>query len=106
MLLLRERESKRNVGFDVGAASTTIMLAATAYGLGSCCLASFQEESLRQVLPVDPAWKTEMIIALGYPDQQSGITPYTDSVRYIQDLEGNISVPKLSAQEVLIYSDL
>ena len=67
ILLLSERSSKRSVQFDLGAAATTIMLAATSQGLGTCCLGAFRESELSRLLQLDDGWKVELVIALGYP---------------------------------------
>lgn len=106
IVLLRDDTVKHNCQFDVGAAATTVSLAAKQYGLDSCCLASFNHERLRSLLALPQTIVPELVIALGYADHRSRAVPYAGSVRYTADENRNFSVPKFSAAEVIVYSDL
>ena len=92
--------------FDIGAASTSIMLAAREFGLDTCCLMSFQAEPLRQLLNLRSERKPAMVIALGYPDQQSRAVPFASDCKYFETPDGVLNVPKLSMKEVLCFRDL
>ena len=92
--------------FDVGAASTGIMLAAREFGLQSCCLMSFQSQPLREILQLPEPLQPAMVIALGYPDQESRAVPQTGDCKYYETPDGVLNVPKLSVNEVLCFSDL
>lgn len=92
--------------FDVGAASTNIMLAAREYGLQSCCLMSFQAQPLRQLLNLPENLKPAMVIALGYPEQESRAVPQVADCKYFETPDGVLNVPKLSKEQVLICSDI
>ena len=92
--------------FDVGAASTSIMLAAREFGLQSCCIMSFQPQPLREILQLPEEWKPAMVIALGYPDQESRAVLQTGDCKYYETPDGVLNVPKLSVNEVLCFSDL
>lgn len=98
-------EKERAPGFELGAASTTIMLAAESYGLASCCLGAFSAAKLAEVLQLPETIKPELVIALGYPAHESEAVPFTGDIKYSMDEKGNFSVPKLSLSEVLVYSD-
>ena len=89
--------------FDVGAASTSVMLAARAFGLQSCCLLSFQAQPLQALLQLPEGMKPAMVIALGYPAQESRAVPQTEDCKYFETPDGVLNVPKLSAQEVTIF---
>lgn len=104
LVLFQDANSKKQVGFDTGAAATTVMLAAEAMGLGTCCMASFREAELSCVLGVEGTWKPVLVIALGYPDQKSSAVPYTDTIRYRENADGDLEVPKFSLEEVLVYT--
>lgn len=106
ILLLRDDTVKHNCQFDVGAAATTVCLAAKQFGLDSCCLASFSHEKLRSLLALPETLIPELVIALGYADHRSRAVPYEGSVRYTADESWDFSVPKFSAAEVTVYSDL
>ena len=98
-------EKEKAPGFELGAASTTIMLAAESYGLGSCCLGAFSAAKLAEILQLPESLKPELVIALGYPAHESKAVPFTGNIKYTMDESGNFSVPKHSLSEVLVYSD-
>ncbi len=54
---------------DVGFASQNILLAAHALGIGSCAIASFNKEAIRELLEIPEEWDPILIISLGYPDR-------------------------------------
>ena len=91
--------------FDVGAASTSVMLAAREYGLQTCCLMSFQAQPLRALLQLPENLKPAMVIALGYPEQQSRAVPQEGDCKYFETPDGVLNVPKLSPEQVICYRD-
>lgn len=91
--------------FEVGAASTNVMLAAREFGLQSCCLLSFQAQPLRELLQLPENLKPAMVIALGYPEQESRVVPQVGDCKYYETLDGVLNVPKLSKEQVLICKD-
>ena len=91
--------------FDVGAASTSIMLAAREFALQSCCILSFQPQPLREILSLPEGLTPAMVIALGYPDQQSRAVPQQTDCKYFEAPDGVLNVPKLSPAQLLIYTD-
>ena len=105
IVLFRDSRVKQNCDYDIGAASTMVMLAATAQGLATCALASFKKDALSNLLQLDEALIPELVIAVGYPAQESTVIPMEDSVKYTQDANKNILVPKWRTEEVLVYSD-
>ena len=60
---------------DLGMYAQTLMLAMTAYGLGSCpqTALSFQVELVRETLGIDPANKLLFGISFGYPDPDAAV---------------------------------
>lgn len=106
IVLLRDNRVKHSCQFDVGAAATTLMLAAEGFGLSTCCLGSFQAGQLQQLMGLASCYHPELVIAVGYADQKSDIVDFKNSVCYYQDISGELRVPKYSAEEVLIYSDV
>jgi len=58
---------------DGSAATTYILLAAKAYGLGSCWIAGdkkFYAEKIRELLGVPQGYKLISLISIGYPDEE------------------------------------
>lgn len=105
IVILRDETVKKKCDYDVGAASTMVMLAATDQGLASCPIGNFHAGRLSALLQLPEALKPELVIALGYPAQESRVVPMADSIRYTQDEQGNFLVPKWCAEEVLVFSD-
>ena len=101
--LLRDEEIAKNCDYDVGAASTMVMVAAVDKGLATCALASFSKPKLSALLNLPENLHPELVIAVGYPAQESAVVPMGDSVRYSQDENGNFLVPKRSREEVTVF---
>jgi len=105
IVLLRDETVSKSCGYDVGAASTNIMIAAESYGLASCALASFSREKLTADLNLPGHLHPELVIALGYPDQKSEVVPCCGSKKYYEAEDGTLQVPKHSLEEVLFFTD-
>ena len=93
--------NKKNCQFDVGAAATTLMLAAEGFGLGTCCLASFNREEVKKILPLPQEQEPLLVMALGYPAQKSRIVDFSGDVKYYEDVDGCLRVPKHTLDEIL-----
>lgn len=86
----------RDKGFeyDVGAAMENMILAAKDAGLGSCWLLSVEREKLAEILSVPPGYRIDCVLALGYPAESPVAEEFTESIKYWQDAEGVLHVPK------------
>ena len=105
LLLLQEERGRAARQFDVGAAATTIMLAARKEGLDTCCLGAIDRPAIKELLGIPENLYLELVIAIGYADEKSRAVAYDGSVKYYQEEDGNLCVPKYGKKEVLIYSD-
>lgn len=105
VVLLRDENIKKKCDYDIGAASTMVMVAAVDKGLASCPIGNFPVQKLRGLLGLSEDLNPELVIALGYPAQESQVAPMGDSIRYWQDEHGNFLVPKWSAEEVLVFCE-
>lgn len=105
IVLLRDENVRKKCDYDVGAASTMVMLTAVEEGLASCPIGNFNIEKLRALLKLSENLHPELVIALGYPAQESRVVPMGDSIRYTQDANGNFLVPKWNTEDVLIFTD-
>ena len=101
LVLTCEASKKNSCRFDLGAASTTLMLAAEGEGIGTCCLASFDREKLMALLNIPEDTEPLLVIALGYPAQESRAVPYDGSIKYYEEAPNHLCVPKFSTEEVL-----
>ena len=105
IVLLRDEQIRKSCDYDIGAASTMIMLAAVAEGLASCAIGNFNAKGVSTLLHLPETLKPELVIALGYPAQESHVIPMGDSVKYQEDSNQNFLVPKWNTEDILIYSD-
>ena len=105
IILLRDSRISKKCDYDIGAASSSVMLAATDRGLASCPIGNFTAAKVVQLLHLPDTLHPELVIALGYPAHESKVIPMGDSVRYTQDESGNFSVPKWNTEEVIVFTD-
>ena len=105
IILLRDDEVRKKCDYDVGAASTMVMLAAADKGLASCPIGNFSADRLRTLLQLSEQLSPELVLALGYPAQESHVVPMADTVRYSQAENGDFLVPKRSTDDVLVFCE-
>jgi nitroreductase len=55
---------------DVAIAMTNITLAATANGLGTCWIGSFDQVEVKRILEIPEEYKVVQLMPLGYPDEK------------------------------------
>lgn len=103
VILLRDEKIRKNCDYDVGAASTTVMLAAVEKGLATCPIGNFHAAALTDLLGLPENLKPELVLAVGYPAQESTVVPMADTVRYTQDETGAFLVPKWNTEDVLVF---
>ncbi len=102
--VLGDTSIKQNGNFEVeaGAAVTTIMLEAVELGLASCWLGAIARDEIKNVLGLDNNLNVVYLLALGYPKQESRITDFKGDIKYFEDENGTINVPKRPLEEILI----
>ncbi len=103
IVLLRDTAVRRSCDYDVGAASTMVMLAATEKGLSTCPIANFSAPKLSALLELPESLHPELVFAVGYGAQESRVVPMEDTLRYTQDEAGNFLVPKRSVEDILVF---
>lgn len=86
--------------YDIGAAMENMILAAREEGLGSCWLLSVDREKLAEILNVPREYRIDCVLALGYPAESPVAEEFTGSVKYWQDAEGVLHVPKRPLRSV------
>ena len=106
IVLLRDTNISKKCDYDIGAASTMVMLAAADRGIGSCPIGNFTADKLNNLLHLPDMLNPELVIALGYPAHESRVVPMEDTIRYTKDEQGDFLVPKWSAEEVTVFTDI
>ena len=94
-------EEKYFTGIDVGIVASYIVLSASAAGVGSCMLLSFDRSLTESIAPA-PGYKPELVIALGYPGETVLLEKDNDKIRYWRDENGIHHVPKLSLDTLIL----
>jgi len=68
-----QRASPRWFMVDVAIAMQNMVLAATAEGLGTCWIGSFNEKEVREMLKIPGEYRIVALLALGYPRKKIDI---------------------------------
>lgn len=89
---------------DVGAAVENFMLAAWSYGIGSCWLASVDRETLRSFYQIPAKYTIDTVVALGYPAETPQLEASDETVRYWQDSDGRLHVPKRTVEAIVHFN--
>ncbi len=71
MKSLNEENQQKYAQMDIGSAMTSICLAATDKGIGSCIIGVFDEDKLRELLNIPSDAVVRAIVALGYPKSEN-----------------------------------
>lgn len=98
-----DKEIKKTFEVEAGAAITAMMTGAFDKGIATCWLGAIDRRELMKLFKLD-ANKYDLLylLVLGYPKQQSKICEMTDSVKYFEDDNKTINVPKRSIKEITI----
>ena len=100
-----DAEIKKNGAFEVdaGAAVTNMMLRATELELGTCWLGAIDREKISAFLNIPENLKLLYLLAVGEPMQEGRAVDMKDGdVKYFEDENGGICVPKRSLEEIII----
>jgi nitroreductase len=91
---------------DLGIAAQSIMLGATAAGLGGCMLGSINRRELQRILGPLQGLEILLVIALGTPREEVVIEAVgpDGEIRYWRDAEGVHHVPKRQLEEIIVAS--
>lgn len=96
--------TQASIATDAGIAAQTILLGATAQGLGGCIIGAVQREPLAKSLKLPDYLEIELVLAIGRPTEHVQIEPLdTDgSIRYYRDAEAVHHVPKRALDDLII----
>lgn len=104
IIILGDKEIKKNFGCDHGIAAQSILLGATEKGLGGCMLGLIDREVLRKDLNIPNRYRILLVIALGKPKEKVKVEKVgtNGDIKYWRDKEGTHHVPKRSLDEIII----
>ncbi len=78
-----------------------MLLTALEDGIGSCGIGSIDKNKIRRTLNIPKFYSVELVVALGYPAEESVIVEFSDSVKYRRDENGVMHVPKRRLDSIL-----
>ncbi len=90
----------RWTSYDVGLAAENMMLVALEQGVGSCTIASFKQDKLKQVLNIPDKYEIALGLALGFPDESPVPEVATDSIKRWVDSNGVRHIPKRKQEDI------
>lgn len=103
ILILADMEiRKTGYDIDIGAAAQNITLAALEEGIASCWIGALDRENIQKLFELSDTHYPSLVIALGYPAEESMEEPARGSIRYYKDEKGVLHVPKRTLEEVLV----
>ncbi len=104
IVILGDTEISQACDIDCGIAAQTILLGATAVGLGGCLIGSVQREMLQLELGIPAACQILLVVALGKPAEQVVIVPVGPGgdIAYWRDEDGVHRVPKRALSDIIL----
>jgi nitroreductase len=104
IVVLADTAIRSDCDIDLGIAAQSILLGASAAGLGGCMLTPADRGGLDRLLQPPPGLETLLVIALGSPREQVVIEdlPPGGDTRYWRDASGVHHVPKRSLDELTV----
>jgi nitroreductase len=104
IVVLADTAIRSDCDIDLGIAAQSILLGASAAGLGGCMLTPADRGGLDRLLQPPPGLEILLVIALGSPREQVVIEdpPPGGDTRYWRDAAGVHHVPKRSLDELTV----
>ncbi len=95
------KHAKKGSKIDIGIAAQSICLTALNEGLGSCMLGAIDKKNLTRILPIPKNHELELLIGLGYPNENPKIIENPKKIEYYKE-NNDLVVPKKPIEEVWI----
>ena len=103
IIILGDREITESFGVDHGIAAQSIMLGATAEGLGGCIIASVNREELNNKLEIPDRLEILLVLALGKPVEKVIVEEVKeDNIKYWRDTDNIHHVPKRKLTDIIL----
>ena len=103
IIVLGDKEISDSYGIDHGIASQSIMLGASAEGLGGCIIASVKKEKLKTSMDIPAQYDVLLVLALGKPVEKVVLeTIMKNDVKYWRDENRVHHVPKRTLDEIIL----
>lgn len=106
IVLVDERAKAAHYKYDVGFSVENMLIAGLAEGVASCVLLSFNPQTVTETFHLPDYLRPDLVVALGYPDEEPVYVDRGDTVRYWRDEQGRHFVPKKPLDEVMFVNKL
>ena len=105
IIIVGDKDITESFGVDHGIAAQSIMLGATAEGLGGCMIASIKKEELKNILEIPDRFEILLVLALGKPVEKVVIDDAKDNnIKYWRDADNTHHVPKRKLSDIIYNS--
>lgn len=84
---------------DVTIALQNMVMTATAEGLGTCWIGSFDEKMIREMLKIPDCWAIVALLAVGYPRKKTNLTALITRSKSRKDMATIVSHEEFGATE-------
>ncbi|MBI9045253.1 MAG: nitroreductase family protein [Anaerolineaceae bacterium] len=104
IIILLDKEVRKDAGCDHGIAAQSILLGAVESGFGGCMIASVKKAALQETLNIPEQYEILLVLALGKPKEVVQIESIGEegSIKYWRDENMIHHVPKRSLEELIV----
>lgn len=103
IIILGDNDIRKEISCDHGIAAQSIMLGATAAGLGGCMIGSIDRPRLRRILGISARYEILLALALGHPRETVVLeTARRGEIKYWRDAAERHHVPKRPLREIIL----
>ncbi|NQT29159.1 MAG: nitroreductase family protein [Candidatus Saganbacteria bacterium] len=104
IIIVGDKEIKKNFGCDYGIVAQSMLLGATEKGLGGCMLGLIDRDKLRKALNVPARFRILLVVALGKPSEEVVIDKLgpDGNIKYWRDDKSVHHVPKRSLKDIIV----
>jgi len=103
VVILTDTDIAKDADIDVGIVAQTLLLGATARGLGGCMFGAVRRQELASRLGLPARLAISLVVALGKPVENVVLedVPADGSIKYYRTPDGTHHVPKRSREELI-----
>ena len=102
IIVLIDTTVKESPGAEIGAAVQNILLGACSIGLATCWMGAIDRPKIKEILKLAEKYEVSHLVSLGYPDEESVMEPFKDSMKYWKDEDGKMHIPKKALDDIIL----
>ena len=101
IVVLLNKNIKKDGSTDCGAAVENILLGITNHGLGACWQGAIDRPAIHELLELPDFMEVKYVVSIGYPDEESQMEEFKGDFNYWKTDDGRMHVPKKPIDEVI-----